>query len=221
MNVFDVTGTDLEQALTIAEQALDRGDLVVLPTDTVYGLAARPDLPGGTDRIFETKRRPRDLTLPVLVPSAPTAEGVAELDDRARLLATRFWPGGLTLILPRVPNARGWGLGEERDTVGVRVPADDLALALLERTGPLAVTSANLSGQPTPSDCEGVRRVLGQAVAVYLCAGECAGTPSTVVDLSGPRIRITREGAVRAAEIEVALEPGSGSSAAEGADRRR
>jgi L-threonylcarbamoyladenylate synthase len=221
MSVFDVTRKDPGEALTAAEEALDRGELVVLPTDTVYGVAAKPDLAGATGRIFDAKRRPEDLTLPVLAHSARAAEVVADVDDRARLLANRFWPGGLTMVLPRRPSARAWHLGEERETVGVRVPAHDIALAILERTGPLAVTSANLSGQPTPPDCEGVRRALGETVAVYLCAGECAGTPSTVVDLSGPRIRITREGAVRAADIEAVVEPGSGSSTAEGAGRRR
>ena len=221
MSVFDVTRTDPDEALAAAEEALGRGELVVLSTDTVYGVAASPGLAGATGRVFDAKRRPADLTLPVLAHSARAAEAVAEFDDRARLLVTRFWPGGLTIVLRRRPAARAWYLGEEEQTVGVRVPAHDVALAILERTGPLAVTSANLSGQPTPPDCEGVRRALGEAVAVYLCAGECAGTPSTVVDLTGPTVRITREGAVRAADIAAALEPGSGSSAAEDAGRRR
>jgi L-threonylcarbamoyladenylate synthase len=221
MNVFDVTRTDPDGVLTAAEEALGRGELVVMPTDTVYGVAARPELAGATRRVFDAKRRPVDLTLPVLAHRAPAAEAVAEFDSRARLLATRFWPGGVTIVLPRTPAARAWDLGGEVETVGVRIPAHDIALAMLERTGPLAVTSANLSGQPTPPDCEGVRRALGEAVAVYLCAGECAGTPSTVVDLTGPTVRIMREGAVRAADIMAVLEPGSGSSAAEDAGRRR
>jgi L-threonylcarbamoyladenylate synthase len=210
MNLFDVTRTDPDEALTVAEEALDRGELVVLPTDTVYGVAARPDLAGATGRVFDAKRRPADLTLPVLAHSARAAEAVADVDDRARLLANRFWPGGLTIVLPRTPAAGAWELGGEVETVGVRVPAHNIALAALERTGPLAVTSANLSGEPTPADCEGVRRALGEAVTVYLCAGKCAGTPSTVVDVTGPTVRITREGAVRAADIMAALEPGSG-----------
>lgn len=221
MSVFDVTRTDPDEALTAAEEALDRGELVVLPTDTVYGVAARPGLTGATGRVFDAKRRPADLTLPVLAHSARAAEAVAEFDDPARLLATKFWPGGLTIVLPRTSAARAWELGGEEETVGVRLPAHGIARALLERTGPLAVTSANISGEPTPPDCEGVRRALGEAVSVYLCAGECAGTPSTVVDLTGRTVRITREGAVRAADIAAALERGSGSSAAEDAGRRR
>lgn len=221
MNVFDVTRTDPAEGMRAAEEALARGELVVLPTDTVYGVAARPDLAGATGRVFDAKRRPADLSLPVLAHSAQAAEAVAEFDDRARFLATRFWPGGVTIVLPRMPAARAWDLGGEVETVGVRVPAHDVTLALLERTGPLAVTSANLSGQPTPPDCEGVRRALGEAVSVSLCAGTCAGTPSTVVDLTGPTVRITREGAVRADDIMDALERGSGSSAAEEAGRRR
>jgi L-threonylcarbamoyladenylate synthase len=221
MNFFDLTRGLSEEGLPAAERALEGGELVVLPTDTVYGVAARPDISGATSRLFEAKRRPRDLTLPVLNAELREAESVAAFDDRARLLATRFWPGGVTIVLPRTRVARAWDLGGEVETVGVRIPAHGIALAILERTGPLAVTSANLSGQPTPPDCEGVRRALGEAVAVYLCAGECAGTPSTVVDVTGPTVRIMREGSVRAADIMAALEPGSGSSAAEDAGRRR
>ncbi|MGH2677816.1 MAG: L-threonylcarbamoyladenylate synthase [Actinomycetota bacterium] len=209
------------KAVEAAALALGRGQLAVLPTDTVYGVAARPDALGATSRLFSVKRRPQRLTLPVLVPNRQAAESVAVFDDRVRVLAARFWPGGLTIVLPRTPASTLWDLGEETGTVGVRVPAHDVTLALLERTGPLAVTSANLSGQPTPPDCEGVRRALGEAVAVYLCAGKCASTPSTVVDLTGPAVRITREGAVRADAIMDALERGSGSSAAEDAGRRR
>jgi L-threonylcarbamoyladenylate synthase len=205
MNVFDLIRTGSGEAMTAAEVALNRGELVVMPTDTVYGVAARPDLTGATRRVFDAKLRPTNLTLPVLAHSAPAAEAVAELDDRARLLATRFWPGGLTIVLPRAPAAGAWNLGEETETVGVRVPAHDVALGLLGRTGPLAVTSANLSGEATPPDCDGVRAVLGETVAVYLCAGRCEGRPSTVVDLIGAEPIIRREGAVVAADIRAAL----------------
>jgi L-threonylcarbamoyladenylate synthase len=209
MNVFDLSRPPSEEAFAAAEAALADGELVVLPTDTVYGVAAHPDVRGATDRIFDAKRRPADLSLPVLAPSARAAEAVAEFDDRARLLATRFWRGGLTIVLPRQPSARGWYLGDEWETVGVRVPAHDIDLALLERTGRLAVTSANLSGEPTPLDCEGVQGALGEAVAVYLCAGECVGTPSTVVDLTGPDLKVLRHGVVPAEDLEAALN-GSG-----------
>jgi L-threonylcarbamoyladenylate synthase len=205
MDVFDISGSMRDAALATAEETLGRGELVVLPTDTVYGLSARPDLHAATARLFTTKRRPRGLTLPVLVPNQRIAESVAVFDDRALVLAERFWPGGVTLVLPRTDAARTWDLGHETDTVGVRIPAHHVALALLHRTGPLAVTSANVSGEPTPPDCPGVRAALGDAVAVYLCAGRCAGTPSTVVDLIGPEVRVIRVGAVGDADIRAAL----------------
>jgi L-threonylcarbamoyladenylate synthase len=166
-----------------AVQALARGELVVLPTDTVYGLAARPQLPEATARLFEAKGRSRDLTLPVLLADRDGAGLVGTLDDRARRLAERFWPGPLTLVL------------NERGTIGVRVPDHDRTRALLAETGPLAVTSANMSGEPTPPDCDGVRSVLGDAVAVYLCDDpRPPGPPSTVLDLTGPDPRVLREG---------------------------
>jgi L-threonylcarbamoyladenylate synthase len=209
MNVFDLSGPPSEEALAAAESALAVGSLVVLPTDTVYGVAARPDVPAATDRVFEAKQRPRGLILPVLVADLVAGQTTAVFDQRAHLLATGFWPGGVTLVLPRTPAARTWDLGEETETVGVRVPADDVALHLLERTGPLAVTSANRSGEPTPHDCEGVRAGLGGSVAVYLCAGRRSGQPSTVVDLTGPDMKVLRHGVVPAEDLEAALN-GSG-----------
>lgn len=199
--VFELDGP-ADEALAAAARALATGACVVLPTDTVYGVGARPDVPGATDRIFALKRRPRDLTLPVLAAGTSDAAAVAELDERAIRLAERFWPGALTLVLPRSDAARAWDLGAERATVGVRVPAHPVAGALLARTGPLAVTSANLSGRPTPPTCAGVREVLGEGVAVYLCAdGIGERVPSTVVTLVGEEPRILREGALGTEEI--------------------
>ena len=186
-----------ERALTAAEEALEAGNLVVVPTDTVYGLAARPDIPGATDKVFVAKHRSRDLTLPILVPDVEDAGQVGILDDRARALAAEFWPGGLTLILPRTDRAAAWDLGAATGTVGVRVPGHEVTLSLLARTGPLAVTSANRSGETTPDDCDAVREALGDAVSVYLCEGRARlGIPSSVLDLSGPEVRVIREGAI-------------------------
>jgi L-threonylcarbamoyladenylate synthase len=194
--VFHLEGPD-ESALAAAGQALEEGDAVVLPTDTVYGIGARPDIPGATDRIFAVKRRSRHLNLPVLAAGSDEAARVAVLDSRARLLAESFWPGGLTIVLPRSRWASDWDLGEDRETLAVRVPDHPVALALLLRVGPLAVTSANRSGVATPRTCQGVRSALGDAVAVYLCAGPAPGdTPSTVIDLTRSEARILREGAV-------------------------
>jgi L-threonylcarbamoyladenylate synthase len=170
---------------------------VVFPTDTVYGVASRPDIPGATDRLFKTKRRSRSLTVPVLAATVEDAAGVAVFDARAWALAGRFWPGGLTIVLPRAPRTLDWDLGAELDTVGVRIPDHAVALALLSRSGPLAATSANPSGEPTPTTCDGVRDSFGDLVAVYLCAGVAPGDiPSTVVDLTGAEARILREGAI-------------------------
>jgi L-threonylcarbamoyladenylate synthase len=206
--LFELTGADqqdLETAMDAAAQALKAGELVVVPTDTVYGIGARPDRKKATAALFSAKRRSRDLTLPVLAASVEDAARVGVLDDRARGLGDRFWPGGLTLVLPRSELSRRWDLGDERSTVGVRVPDHPLALDLLRITGPLAVTSANLSGGPTPSDCPGVRSLFGQAVAVYLCAGPVGAVASSVVDLSRPEPQILREGAIPAEELRTLL----------------
>jgi L-threonylcarbamoyladenylate synthase len=180
-----------------AVEALRKGELVVLPTDTVYGVAARPDLSEATARLFEAKGRPRDLNLPVLVADRTDAARVGLLDDRGRRLADEFWPGGLTVVVRRTEASRGWNLGEEGETVGVRVPDQAVTREILREAGPLAVTSANRSGEPTPETCEGVRAALGKAVAVYVCDDASPpGPPSTVIDLTGPEPRVLREGAL-------------------------
>jgi tRNA threonylcarbamoyl adenosine modification protein (Sua5/YciO/YrdC/YwlC family) len=174
-------------------EAVRAGGLIVLPTDTVYGIGCAPSDPEAIDRLFEAKRRPRSLVLPVLVADVAAAERLALMDDRARRLAERFWPGALTLVLPRTEQSASWPLGEERETVGLRVPSSETALELLLSVGPLAVTSANHSGEPTPLTCEEVRAVFATAVEVYLCADEqVAGRASTVVDVAGGRV--LREG---------------------------
>jgi tRNA threonylcarbamoyl adenosine modification protein (Sua5/YciO/YrdC/YwlC family) len=179
------------------------GRLVVLPTDTVYGIGTRPDDPRATARLFEAKGRPRELELPVLVPSRTAAEEIAVFDERARSLAGRFWPGPLSLVLRRTESSRGWDLGQDVGTIAVRMPHDLLALAVLAGAGPLAVTSANRSSEPTPTTCDGLRAVFGDQVDVYLCRDEpLEGPPSTVVDLTGESLRILRPGAVRAAELD-------------------
>jgi L-threonylcarbamoyladenylate synthase len=189
-----------------AVEALARGGLVVVPTDTVYGVAARPDLAEATARVFAAKGRPRDLTLPVLAADAEAAGLAGALDERALRLARRFWPGPLTLVVPRTGMSMPWDLGEGRDTVGLRVPDHSRTRALLTETGPLAVTSANRSGEPTPPDCDGVKAALGDAVEVYVCDDpRPAGPPSTVLDLTGPEPRILRQGALDSETLLVSL----------------
>jgi tRNA threonylcarbamoyl adenosine modification protein (Sua5/YciO/YrdC/YwlC family) len=173
------------------------GQLVVLPTDTVYGIGTRPDTPMATARLFEVKGRPRELELPVLVPDVAAARGIARFDERAEILATRFWPGPLTIVLTRTEVSAGWDLGGDPSTVGVRVPRHPMALAVLSLTGPLAVTSANRSGLPTPTTCDELDAAFGDRVAVYLCQeAPLVGTPSTVIALLGGGLRILREGSL-------------------------
>lgn len=179
-----------------------RGDLVVFPTDTVYGIAARPDDPAATQRLFDAKGRPRDLELPVLTATVDAARTVAAFDGRADRLAAACWPGGLTLVLPRTPVSEGWDLGGDPATVGVRVPRHPLALAVLTATGPLAVSSANRSGEPPAADAEALERAFGASVAVYLCQeAPLEGAASTVVDLAHGAARILRAGALDVATI--------------------
>lgn len=189
-----------------AVRAAMSGRPIVIPTDTVYGLGTRPDDPAATARLFEAKGRPHELELPVLAPGVAAARAIAAFDDRAEALALRFWAGPLTLVLPRTPASAGWDLGGDPETIGVRVPHHPLALAVLARTGPLAVTSANRSGRPTPSTCEELHAVFGDAVAVYLCEdAPLAGRPSTVVDLAHGRLRVLRRGGVTERDVLAAL----------------
>ena len=195
-----------DDALAAAVRTLGGGGLVAFPTETVFGVAARPDVPDATARIFAAKQRARELTLPVLVADPVTAWSVGVASDEARRLAERFWPGALTLVLPRTARSSGWDLGRDEDTVGVRVPDHPTAGEVLARAGPLAATSANRSGEPTPGDCEGVRAVLGDAVNVYICAGPPpSGIASTVVAIRGGSPVVLREGDVKEAEIREVL----------------
>ena len=189
-----------------------RGELIVMPTDTVYGVGTRPDRPAATGSLFAAKGRPRDLELPVLVASPASASDVAVLDERAARLAAELWPGALTLVLPRSPESVTWDLGGDPATIGVRVPRHPLALSVLDGTGPLAVTSANRSGEPPASTCSELVDVFGDAVSVYLCEDvPLPGRASTVLDLAHGEPRILREGGVREADIHRVLAGPGGS----------
>ena len=175
--------------------ALGRGELAVIPTDTVYGLAAHLDSPAAIAAIFEAKGRPPEKPLPVLGNGVDQLSEIAIFDDRARRLAERFWPGPLTLILPRSEDFDADLGGGETRTVGVRVPKEPRVLELLRLTGPLAVTSANRSGDAEATTIEEARRALSDRPAAYLDGGRCVGTPSTIVFLAGER-RLLREGPI-------------------------
>ena len=182
-----------------AAAVVARGGLVVVPTETVYGIAGRPD-PDVVDRIFEVKHRPPEKSVQLLVPGAEWLDAVAHPSSDARLLAVAFWPGPLTLVTwarddapPAVVASTGAGR-----TIGVRVPAHPLALELLARCGPLVASSANRSGEPTPPTVDGVRGVFGDEVDAYLDGGPAPGSGSTVVDVTNERASLLREGPVTA-----------------------
>lgn len=193
-----------------AVAAVRRGELIVFPTDTVYGIGALPHDPAATARLFDAKHRPRALTLPVLVPTRDVAGTLARFDDRAERLAAALWPGPVTLVLPRSRESAPWDLGGDAGTIGLRVPLHPLALAVLEATGPVATTSANRSGMPPAGTCDELHAAFGDQVAVYLCQDEpLAGSVSTVVDLTDRDARILRAGAVDARRIAQLLGGGA------------
>jgi tRNA threonylcarbamoyl adenosine modification protein (Sua5/YciO/YrdC/YwlC family) len=190
-----------------AAAAALNGRLIVIPTDTVYGIGTRADDPAATGALFDAKGRPRDLAIAVLVPSSAAAREIAAFDHRGAALAARFWPGPLTLVLPRTEASRRWDLGTDPRTIGLRVPHHPLALAVLAITGPLAVTSANRSGDATPRECDGLAGAVGARVTVYLCQDEpLEGNPSTVVDATDGQLRVLRTGSLGEAELLEALD---------------
>jgi tRNA threonylcarbamoyl adenosine modification protein (Sua5/YciO/YrdC/YwlC family) len=189
-----------DAAIKEAARALAAGDIVGIPTDTVYGLAADPFRTGASDRLFSVKRRPRSVELPVLVADQDQAvELTVAVPETARRLMDRYWPGPLTLVLPRRPDLNA-DLGEDDATIGVRCPAHPVPLALCREVGPLATTSANHHGEPPASTAAELASALG-GVELILDAGPCTGRPSTVVDCTGVEPRLLREGRLLWAEI--------------------
>ncbi len=185
-------------SLDAAVDAVQRGAVIVLPTDTVYGVGADAFQPQAVAAVLAAKGRGRQMPPPVLIPDARTVDGLArDVPGSARALMEQLWPGALTVILHAQPSL-AWDLGETFGTVALRQPDHVAALALLKRTGPLAVTSANLTGQSAATTADGARTQLGDAVAVYLDGGDSPlGTASTIVDATGPAgLRIVRDGGV-------------------------
>jgi tRNA threonylcarbamoyl adenosine modification protein (Sua5/YciO/YrdC/YwlC family) len=194
----DCTGdTDRSTAIADAANAIRRGDLVVVPTDTVYGVAADAFSPFAVRKLLEAKGRGRDVPVPVLVGSWRTVNGLVDaLPDSAKDLIAAFWPGALTLVM-RQGNGLTWDLGDTKGTVAVRMPLHPVALELLAETGPLAVSSANRHGSMAPVTANEAEAQLGASVAVYLDGGAAEDrTPSTIVDLTDEKPRLLREGAV-------------------------
>ena len=205
---FDTSDeSDREQGLAAAALAIRRGDLVVVPTDTVYGLGCDAFDADAVNRLLEAKGRGRDMPPPVLVSAVTTLDALTTgVPEWARVLVDRFWPGPLTIVCTHQRSLQ-WDLGDTRGTVAVRMPEQYVTLELIQRTGPLAVSSANSTGMPAATDAEAAIEMLGDAVAVVLDAGETPGEqPSTIVDCTGDRPHILRKGALSAREIHRALE---------------
>lgn len=190
---------ELLAGMRLARAALGKGELVVLPTDTVYGVGADAFNPRAVQRLLDAKGRTRQSPPPVLIPGTAQLDALATgIPDSARTLVEAFWPGGLTLILPATPSLV-WDLGDTGGTVALRMPDDPIALELLADTGPLAVSSANLTGEPAATTAAEAERMLGDAVSVYLNGGERAtSAASTIVDATDPAggLRIVRSGAI-------------------------
>lgn len=201
--IYDCTvPTELLTGMRLARAAIARGELVVIPTDTVYGLAADAFNPEAVQRLLDAKGRTRQSPPPVLIPNIRTLDALAEsVSEPVRVLTQKFWPGGLTIVVA-ARNSLVWDLGETAGTVALRIPSDPIALELLEETGPLAVSSANLTGEPAALTAEDAERMLGDSVAVYLSLGHPGpnapgGLASTILDATEPeQIRIIRRGAI-------------------------
>jgi L-threonylcarbamoyladenylate synthase len=195
---FDCADLDQRaEGLAAAEAALRRGELVVLPTDTVYGVAAEAFDPVAVEAMFKAKGRGRDRPPPVLAGTVRAAMAlIQELGDSGKDLIDEFWPGPLTLICRSSPTLV-WDIGDSKGTVAVRMPLHQVALDLLKQTGPLAVSSAKSAAPgPMPATAAEAEAQLGDSVAVYLDGGPCPGEPSTIVDLTGSVPRLLRAGVI-------------------------
>ena len=211
--------TDLLTGMRLAKIALQRDELVVLPTDTVYGIAANAFSHKGVKSLLEAKGRTAQSPPPVLISSMNQLDALTEfVPEIARKLANTFWPGALTMIFKAQPSLQ-WDLGETRGTVALRMPDHKIALALLEETGPLAVSSANLTGEPAATTCQQAEGYLGASVAAYLDSGPSPkGEASTILDLTSitetlvdgktvtaGKIRIVRLGALKKAKLKTVV----------------
>ena len=205
------------EGLAAAALALRTGQLVVLPTDTVYGVGADAFYPAAVAALLAAKGRGRDMPPPVLVGTVRAATALIEdLGPYGKDLIEEFWPGGLTIVC-RANRSLHWDLGETRGTVAVRMPLHPVALDLLKETGPLAVSSANRSGLRPATTAAAAREQLGEGVSVYLDGGPCtADVPSTIVDLTGSVPRLLRAGAVSVGRLREVAALSTGGDLASG-----
>ena len=202
------TDEEREEAVEAATLAVQRGELIVLPTDTVYGIGADAFDPAAVRALLLAKGRGREMPPPVLVSAATTLDALAtRIPGYARALVEEFWPGPLTLVCHQQTSLQ-WDLGDTRGTVAVRMPDHDVAREILERTGPLAVSSANKTGMPAATDADQAVQMLGDDVAVVVDAGEApGGEASTIVDCTGSQGRVLRLGALSLEQLNAVLEP--------------
>ncbi|MFL6164555.1 MAG: L-threonylcarbamoyladenylate synthase [Jatrophihabitantaceae bacterium] len=189
-------------AIATAARAVRSGSVVVLPTDTLYGIGADAFNPSAVASVLAAKGRGRDMPVPVLVGSWGTIDGLVNyVPSQLRDLIEAFWPGGLTVVVEHAPSL-AWDLGDARGTVAIRMPLHPIALDLLADTGPMAVSSANVSGQPPAVTAQQAYGQLGESVSVYLDGGEVpVGQPSTIVDLTGEVPAVLRQGAISLAAL--------------------
>lgn len=204
--IVDVDEGDPVAVAEVADRAarvLTDGGTVVVPTDTVYGLAALPTQRGAIDKLFDLKRREPDKPLAVLV--TDPIQGLTLVDSEwatgssgaaATALIDECWPGAVTLVMPRRESAFEFALGGDPHAIGVRCPASPIARAIAERVGPIATTSANVSGDPTPVTALAAAESLAGRVTVVIDAGPCSGEASTVVDATSEPFHILRQGPV-------------------------
>ncbi len=194
-------------AIGTAARAVSAGSVVVLPTDTLYGIGADAFNPDAVSSLLAAKGRGRDMPVPVLVGSWHTIDGlVSAVSGPARDLVEAFWPGALTLVVEHAPSL-AWDLGDARGTVAIRMPLHPVALELLAQTGPMAVSSANITSMPPAVTAQQAYEQLGESVSVYLDGGEApAGQASTIVDLTGPVAVVLRQGAVSMAALREVLD---------------
>ncbi|MFF9848636.1 L-threonylcarbamoyladenylate synthase [Streptomyces litmocidini] len=194
--------TDRVTGLREAASAVRRGELVVLPTDTVYGIGADAFSSEAVGDLLAAKGRGRNTPTPVLIGSPNTLHGlVTDFSEQAWELVDAFWPGALTLVARHQPSLQ-WDLGDSRGTVAIRMPLHPVAIELLTEVGPMAVTSANLTGHPVPEDCDAAQQMLGDSVSVYLDGGPTPGiVPSSIVDVTGKVPVLLREGSLSPEEL--------------------
>lgn len=210
------------EAVAVTADAVRAGELVVVPTDTLYGLVADPRQPGATARVFAAKGRPESVELPVFVTSIEQAEELAELGSTGRRLASAFWPGLLTIVVQRRALCANWSLGGDGASIGLRWPDHRFVCALGEAVGPLAVTSANAHRQPTPETAHEAAGQLTEPPAVVVDGGVCAGLPSTVVRIaSDGGVEILRAGRLSSDEVLRQAVPDTTHRGSSGDSRRR